>query len=91
MDLDSVMRFDRELLSVEAERKLFHAAWALLPILYYFGFPRDGMLLLLFCEALIWLGFEAARKMGYSAFSASFKSITYFFAIADSFLAFGEF
>jgi dolichol kinase len=66
------MRFDRELLSVEAERKLFHTSWVLLPLLYFFGFPRYGMLLLLFLELLILAGFEAARKMGYSAFSASY-------------------
>jgi dolichol kinase len=65
------MRFDRELLSVEAERKLFHISWVLLPLLYYFGFPRAGMLLLLFLEILILAGFEVARKKGYSAFSAS--------------------
>lgn len=66
------MRLDRDLLSAEAERKLFHIAWTIDPLLYYFGFPRDGMLLLIGCQLLIWIGFEAARRMGYSVFSASY-------------------
>lgn len=67
-----VMRLDRDLLSAEAERKLFHIAWAIDPLLYYFGYPRDGLLLLIGCQLLIWIGFEAARRMGYSAFSTSY-------------------
>lgn len=67
-----VMRLDRELLSVEAERKLFHVAWAIDPILYYFGYPRDGMVILISAQLLIWAGFEVARKMGYSAFSSTY-------------------
>ncbi len=67
-----VMRLDRDLLSAEAERKLFHIAWAVDPLLYYFGYPRDGMLLLIGCQLLIWIGFEAARRMGFSAFSTAY-------------------
>lgn len=63
---------DRCLLSIEAERKLFHAAWAIIPAIYYFGYPRDAMLALLLLELLIWIGLEAARKMGYSVFSPSY-------------------
>lgn len=63
---------DRSLLSLEAERKLFHSAWAIIPLIYYFGYPRDAMLALLSIELLIWIGLEAARKMGYSVFSPSY-------------------
>jgi len=66
------MHFDRDLFFIEAERKLFHAAWAIDPLLYYLGFPRDGMIILVGCQLLIWLGAEAARKAGYSAFSPSY-------------------
>jgi dolichol kinase len=65
------MRLNRELLSTEAERKLFHIAWAIIPLLYYFGYPREGMLILIFLELLIWTGFEVARRIGYSAISPS--------------------
>ena len=64
------MRLDHALLKLEFDRKIFHVAWALLPLLYYFGYPRDGMLLLLFIELLIWIGVEAVRKTGYPIVSA---------------------
>ena len=56
------MHFDRDVFFIEVERKLFHVAWAIDPLLYYFGYPRDGMLILISCQLLIWLGAEAARK-----------------------------
>lgn len=64
------MRPDHVLLRQEFDRKIFHVAWALLPLLYYFGYSRDGMLLLLFIELLIWIGVEAVRKTGYPIISA---------------------
>jgi len=56
---------------MEGERKLFHIAWAILPLLYYFGYPRIGMLILIFLELLIWTGLEVARKRGFSVISPS--------------------
>lgn len=89
------MGFDRELLSLEAERKLFHIAWALLPLLYYLGYPREGMLLLLLLELVIWAGLETARKYGYSVFPERLmreherkgRLMGTFFQIASMFLA----
>jgi dolichol kinase len=63
------MRLDRELLSTEAERKLFHIAWAIMPLLYYLGYPREGMLTLLFLAVVFWTGFEIARRLGYPVIS----------------------
>jgi dolichol kinase len=63
------MRLDHELLSTEAERKLFHIAWAIMPLLYYLGYPRDGMLILLFLAVVFWTGFEIARRLGYPVIS----------------------
>lgn len=63
------MRLDHVLLKQEFDRKIFHVVWALLPLLYYFGYPREGMLLLLFCQLLIWIGVEAMRKTGYPLIS----------------------
>jgi dolichol kinase len=63
------MRLDWKLLSLEAERKMFHTAWAILPLFYYFGYPHDGMLILTFSVLLIWSGIEIARKHGHSLIS----------------------
>lgn len=59
------MPLDRNLLKQESERKLFHVAWAIVPMLYYFGYPRDGMVLLTFCLLIIWCGFEATQRRGF--------------------------
>lgn len=59
------MALDRRLLKQESERKLFHFAWAIVPMLYYYGYPRDGMILLTFCLLIIWCGFEVTQKLGY--------------------------
>lgn len=63
------MRLDRTLLSIEAERKLFHIGWAILPVLYFLGYPRDAMLLLILIEWIIWASLEFARRNGYSLIS----------------------
>jgi dolichol kinase len=61
---------DRRLLKQESERKLFHTAWAILPVIYYFGYPRDGMVLLSLSVFIIWCGFEISQKRGYRWLSA---------------------
>jgi dolichol kinase len=89
------MQFDKELLSFEAGRKLFHTAWAIMPALYYFGYPRDCMLTLLLTVLLIWAGLEVARKKGFSVFSGAplrdhekdGRLVGTFFQIASMFLA----
>lgn len=60
---------DPVLLRQEAERKLFHFAWIVYPLIYYSGYPRAGMLLLTLAALLIWSGFEVARWRGYSVVS----------------------
>jgi dolichol kinase len=60
---------NRTLLRQEAERKLFHFAWAIYPLIYYMGYPRDGMLLLILSALAIWSGIEIARSRGYSVLS----------------------
>jgi dolichol kinase len=59
------MPLDRKLLKQEFERKLFHIAWAILPLFYYFGYPHDAMILLAFAVLIIWSGFEVSQKMGH--------------------------
>jgi dolichol kinase len=66
------MRLDRDLLYVEKERKLFHIAWLILPVLYYFGYPKICMILLLSCEIIIWAFLEVAKRSGYSVFSPAY-------------------
>ncbi|OPY29061.1 MAG: hypothetical protein A4E28_01107 [Methanocella sp. PtaU1.Bin125] len=61
-----MMQLDRKLLNQEADRKLFHLAWAIYPLLYYFGYPRDGMILLTLAAMAIWAAVEAARKLGHN-------------------------
>ena len=63
------MACDRPLLKQEFERKLFHTAWAILPLIYYLGYPRDCMLLLTLVVLLIWSGIEVGRRHGYSLIS----------------------
>lgn len=64
------MALDRALLTVEFDRKIFHVAWTLLPVLYYLGYPRNGMLVLLFVELLLWAGIEVLRRKGYGLIPA---------------------
>lgn len=90
-----VMQLDRKLLSQEADRKLFHLAWAIYPLLYYFGYPRDGMVLLTLAAMAIWLAVEVARKLGHNWVSEGLMReherkgmvIGAFFQIASFFLA----
>lgn len=56
-------------MSIEAERKLFHIGWVIMPLLYYLGYPREGMLILLSLGVVLWTGFEIARMRGYSVVS----------------------
>jgi dolichol kinase len=89
------MALDRRLLKQESERKLFHLAWAIYPLLYYFGYPRDGMILLTLAAMIIWSAVEIARKLGHNWVSDGLMReherkgmlIGAFFQIASFFLA----
>lgn len=49
-------------LKKETIRKLFHMAWAIIPVLYYFILTREQSLYLLSALLMIWISIEVLRK-----------------------------